>query len=78
MIVVCLPSLKPLIKDLGDSMSRTIGGRRTQMYDTFPTNEGVYKIGVTTLTGGVSERGSQVELRQPKNAVLKTSTISMV
>lgn len=80
MIVVCLPSLKPLIKGLGDSMSRTIRGsswRRTRVYDTSPTIEGTYKNGVTTITRAVSEDGSQVELRELENAILKTSTFLM-
>jgi hypothetical protein len=81
MVVVCLPSLKPLIKGLGDSVSRTIGKSswtRTRRYDTFANNEEISKNAVTTPTRVVSEDGSQVELRQLENAILKTSAIGMI
>jgi hypothetical protein len=80
MIVVCLPSLKILIKGLGDSAPSTTGKnswRRSRMYDSFPTSERTNKDGVTTIAEAVSEHGSQVELRQLENTILKTSTISM-
>jgi len=47
------------------------------MYDSFPTSERTNKDGVTTIAEAVSEHGSQVELRQLENTILKTSTISM-
>ena len=80
MIVVCLPSLKPLIKSLGDSNSRSADrshSKRTWSYFKYATEKESVKNGVSTFVNASSRDGSQVQLRNLENGILKTSSITM-
>ncbi|KAH7369492.1 hypothetical protein BKA65DRAFT_3 [Rhexocercosporidium sp. MPI-PUGE-AT-0058] len=81
MIVVCLPSLKPLLKSLGISISSSLDRtrtRRTWVYDKYGSNKGgPVQDGVATFVHAASPDGSQVELRKLEGGILKTSSVTV-
>lgn len=80
MIVVCLPSLKPLIKSLSDSISRSAGRSRsknTWSYFKYTTEKESVKNGVSAFVNASSRDGSQVELRNLEKGILKTSSVTI-
>jgi hypothetical protein len=68
MIVVCLPSLKPLLKSLGIS---------TWVYDKYDSKKGPVQDGLATFVHATNMDGSQVELRKMEGGILKTSSVTM-
>ncbi|KAN0108669.1 hypothetical protein V8E51_008411 [Hyaloscypha variabilis] len=80
MIVVCLPSLKPLLKSLGISISSSTDrtrSKRTWVYDKYDSRKGPVQDGLATFVHATSLDGSQVELRKMEGGILKISSVTM-
>jgi len=81
MIVVCLPSLKPIIEGLGISITSTIDkshSKRAWVYDSYGSNKKIpAEKGVAAFVHTGSLDGSQIELRKLEGGILKTSPITV-
>lgn len=80
MIVVCLPSLKPLLNSLGISISSSLDrthSKITWVYDKYGSNKGPVQDGEATFVHATSPDGSQVELRKMEGGILKTSSVTI-